>query len=93
MYDAGLTGLAALVSLLLPKPGEAGILPCVHTLTTSCTKQARSREKAVRVSLLCYSAEPGLAGLLWIYVWATATASWGTVKHLSPLLNPQRKEK
>ncbi len=98
MYDARLTGLimiplAALLSLLLHEPGEPGILPSVLVFTSGWTEQAPSREKAVRVRLLCYSAEPGLAGLLWMYVWATATTSWGTVKHLSSLLNPQRKEK
>lgn len=98
MYDAGLTGLimiplAALLSLLLHKPGEPGILPSVLMLTGGWTEYAPRGEKAGRASLLCYSAEAGLPGLLWIHVWAPATTSWGTVKHLSPLLNPQRKEK
>lgn len=89
MYDAGQTGLimiplAALLSLLLCEPGEPGILASVLMLTNSRTEQAPSREKAVRVSLLCYS-ERGLAVLLSLDVWATATARWGAVKHLSPL--------
>lgn len=98
MYDAGLTGLimiplAVLLSILLAEPGELGILPGVLVLTSGWTEQAPSREIAVRVSLLCYSAWPDLAGLLWRYMWATATTSWGTVKHLPPFFNPQRKEK
>lgn len=95
MYDAGQTGLimiplAALLSRRLCEPGEPWILPSVLMLTNSRTDQAPSREKAVRVSLLCYC---GLAVLLSLYVRATATTSWGTVKHLSPLLKPQRTEK
>lgn len=73
MYDAGLTGLimiplAALLSLRLCEPGEPGILPSVFVLTSSRTEHAPGGEKAVRVSLLCYSAEPCLAGLLWMYM-------------------------
>lgn len=89
MYDAGPTGLimftlAALMLLLLCEPGEPGISPSVLMLTSGGREQAPCGGES---SLLCYPAAPG-----WV-VWATAAASQGTVRHLSPLLNPQRNEK
>lgn len=77
-----------------PAPVAPGILPSVLMLTACRTDRAPGREKAAGASLLCYSAElrPGrgccgcMCGLL-------PPLAGGTVKHLSPLVNPQRKEK
>lgn len=64
MYDAGLTGLimiplAALVSLRLREPGEAGILPAEN-------KHPAGRKQAdYYVTPLAW---PGWAGLLWMHL-------------------------